>query len=118
DAGLAETLKTSYYKPGFMDELLDERSRELCGEGWRRIDLIRTARMTTVIANLKTPSVEPAAPDYYLNKPQDAPLGKYYYWNAYTIQPVVDNFAPYKIWYPIPKGEKSVNPNLEQNPGY
>jgi hypothetical protein len=105
---VAAMLKTSYQKANFIEELMDERSRELCGEGWRRLDLIRMGLMESVIRNLKTPT----SSDYL------STLGKYYYWNVSYAKTVVDNFSPNKIWFPIPQGERNVNPNLIQNPGY
>jgi len=55
---VAETLKAAYYKADFMEELKDERSRELCGEGWRRIDLIRWGELKSVVENIKTTNVD------------------------------------------------------------
>lgn len=95
-------MNSGYFKSNFMDELLDERARELCVEGWRRIDLIRTGRMTQVIESLKT-----------VNTNND----KYYYF-APRVEPIKNNYKPYKIWMPIPKREREVNKNLTPNPGY
>src|SRR5690606_11322677 len=39
DEVLLDQLTTVYKRDVFLDELLEERSRELCFEGWRRIDL-------------------------------------------------------------------------------
>lgn len=98
----ASTLDNMYYKADFMDELMDERSRELCGECWRRFDLMRWGKLEQVVANTETT----------LDK------GKMYYWNSVLAKDVKDNFQSYKMWYPIPKREIEVNPNLVQNPGY
>lgn len=65
-----------------LDNLLDERARELYWEGWRRQDLIRYGKF------LLAWQEKPADPD------------------------------PKTLVYPIPNPQKSVNPNLEQNPGY
>ncbi len=108
DAVLLNELNSSYRKENFMDELLDERSRELCGENWRRFDLIRMGKLQSVIQSLKTPS----ASDYR------ATVGAHYYFNMLGAQTVKENFFPYKIWFPIPKKEIDVNPNLVPNPGY
>lgn len=62
-------MNSAYYKTDFMEELLDERSRELCVEGWRRIDLIRTGKMTEVIGNMKT--VNDARQQILLLRPAD-----------------------------------------------
>lgn len=95
-------LNSGYYKVDFMEELISERSRELCVEGWRRIDLIRWGRMTEAIDNLKTVS---------------SGNSRYYYF-APQMETVKSNYKPYKIWMPVPKREREVNRNLSQNPGY
>ncbi|MET0394395.1 MAG: RagB/SusD family nutrient uptake outer membrane protein [Chitinophagaceae bacterium] len=97
DATKLNVITTAYRKTDFMQELLDERSRELCGEGWRRFDLIRTGQLANVIASLKTTGAVP---------------------NTSLVPEVKANFADYKIWYPIPAHEIDLNHNLVQNPGY
>ncbi|RKR84017.1 putative outer membrane starch-binding protein [Mucilaginibacter gracilis] len=89
-------ITTAYLKTDFMQELLDERSRELLCEGWRRFDLIRTNKLQTVVAGLDEAVMFPR---------EDVPSLK-------------SNFKPYKIWYPIPSRDLATNPNLIQNPGY
>jgi starch-binding outer membrane protein, SusD/RagB family len=84
----------------FMQELLDERSRELCGEGWRRFDLIRTGKLKQVVTSLKE-----QAPDAIAAL---IPL----------IKEVKVNFEDHEIWYPIPARELELNNQLVQNPGY
>lgn len=96
DVAKVNTITTAYRKANFMDELLDERSRELMGEGWRRFDLIRTGKLAAVVAALD-PSVMFTAED---------------------VTSVKTNFAGYKIWYPIPRREMETNNNLVQNVGY
>jgi hypothetical protein len=96
DVAKVNTLTTAYLKPNFMDELMDERGRELAAEGWRRIDLIRTGRIASVVAGLST-SIMFTGQD---------PVS------------IKQNFRPYKIWYPIPSRDLSTNKNLIQNPGY
>lgn len=91
----AALLTEAYHKTDFVQELLDERSRELCFEAWRRIDLIRFGRITQAIADLN--------PDF----------GAY---NGLVSQ-MQSNWAPHKIWYPIPKSEIDLS-IMEQNPGY
>ena len=99
DGSTAEDLNEAYLKADFMDELLDERSRELCFEGWRRWDLIRTGRINETIAAL-----DPGFKKY--NKFQD------------MIEHTKNNWAPYRIWFPIPLREVDLNKQLVQNPEY
>jgi len=88
-------LTSYYYNEDFITELLDSRSRELCFEGWRRIDLIRFGKIDEAIAQLTDN------------------MGK---WN--TIVPELQaNWKHYKMWFPIPQSEIEISP-LEQNPGY
>src|SRR5690606_25245623 len=47
-------LNSAYKKASFLDELIDERSRELCFEGWRRIDLIRFNRFESELMKLSS----------------------------------------------------------------
>lgn len=98
------TLNSVYHKDDFMQELMDERSRELCGENWRRIDLIRMGIFTSTIKNMK----------------REAQSGSpYYYFNS-SVGILADNLGndSHKMWYPIPKREIAVNKNLVPNPGY
>lgn len=96
DQAKVATITTAYFKADFMQELLDERSRELLGEGWRRFDLIRTNKLKSVVANLDPSAMFPRE----------------------DVATVKSNFADNKIWYPIPSREISTNGNLVQNPGY
>jgi len=96
DLTKVNTITTAYHKADFMQELLDERSRELLGEGWRRFDLIRTGKLASVVAALDPSAMFPR---------EDVPTVKV-------------NYADYKIWYPIPSREISTNSNLVQNAGY
>lgn len=66
--------------------LLDERTRELSWEGWRRNDLIRYGLFET----------EYPLPNDVLTMNKDVT----------------------RRLYPIPATERSLNPNLQQNPGY
>lgn len=102
DESAFNAMNSAYYKTDFMEELLEERSRELCVEGWRRIDLIRTGKMTEVISKMKTVN----------------DTGNRYFYFAPQLEPVKNNYEPYKIWMPVPKREREVNKNLSQNPGY
>lgn len=42
-------LKWNYGQGEFRDKIMDERIRELCFEGWRRMDLIRTGKFVKLI---------------------------------------------------------------------
>ncbi len=97
DAALA-ILNTAYTKTDFVQELLDERARELCFEGSRHFDLTRFGRYTEVINSLTT----------------DRSLG----FNNTVVNLVKANFTPNKIWFPIPYQQLLVEPALVQNPGY
>jgi hypothetical protein len=92
---------TAYLRTDFMQELMEERSRELCGEGWRRFDLIRTNTLRSTIQNL----IE-------LGPPSGSAM------NLQNVPEVKLNFADYKIFYPIPARERELNKNLTQNAGY
>ncbi|WP_262249925.1 RagB/SusD family nutrient uptake outer membrane protein [Parapedobacter soli] len=95
DEVLLDQLTTVYKRDVFLDELLEERSRELCFEGWRRIDLIRFNKFETELMKLTN------------NR-------GFYNSNVPAIQA---NWKPYKIWLPIPRNEIEISP-IEQNEGY
>ena len=105
DATKLEALTLAYQKTDFMEELLDERARELCGESWRRIDLMRLGKLEQVVTNLSTVRIGTTNPNYF-------------YWNVQYASVIKNNFQPYKIWFPIPKRELETNTNLKQNFGY
>ncbi|MDR3267254.1 MAG: RagB/SusD family nutrient uptake outer membrane protein [Tannerella sp.] len=73
-----------------------ERRVELCFEGHRWFDLIRTGRMVEVMTA-------------YKEKYTGTNLG--YKVESYVV-------TPDKALYPVPFRERSLNPNLTQNPGY
>ena len=102
DESALNAMNSAYFKTDFMNELLDERSRELGVEGWRRLDLIRTGRMAETIEALRT----------------EQPSGNRYYYFAPQMEPIKNNYRPYKIWMPVPKREREINRSLSQNPGY
>jgi len=79
-----------------MEELLEERSRELCFESQRRIDLIRFNKFSEALEKL------------------DKNLGR---WNA-NVPELQANWASNKIWFPVPQPQRDLNINLVQNPGY
>ncbi|WP_187444110.1 RagB/SusD family nutrient uptake outer membrane protein [Sphingobacterium phlebotomi] len=97
EGSMVETLNTSYHRVDFMEELLDERSRELCFESHRRFDLARFNKYTEAITSLQSTRGlhNVAVPDLQAN------------WH------------PYRIWFPIPLAEMDLNAELKpQNPGY
>lgn len=78
-------------KEEFRENILDERMRELCFEGWRRFDLLRTGQFTTLIPQR---NIWAEASGMITGK--------------HTL-------------YPIPIVEMKQNPNIssgDQNPGY
>lgn len=103
NATLLNDLTATYNKTNFIDELLDERSRELCGEGWRRFDLIRFGKMVSTLTAVSSTAVSG---------------NPYFYYNS-NMATVKSNFQENKIWFPVPKREIAANPNLlPNNPGY
>jgi hypothetical protein len=76
------------------DEILSERRKELCFEGWRRNDLIRFGKYQQAIRNTSTPVQWSNCGNPQLQ---------------YT-----DN----EIRWPIPTSELQINSKLIQNPGY
>lgn len=95
DTGKLASLTSAYYKANFIQELIEERKRELCFEAWRRIDLIRFGKLEESLQNINPNN------------------------GAYNgmITEVLHNWKPYKIWFPIPQAEIDLSP-IEQNPGY
>lgn len=90
-------LNAAYYKADFVEELLDERRRELCFESKRRNDLIRFNKLEEAIL-----SINPNAGNL----------------NDQIIE-VKFNYAYFKIWFPIPLTQIDLNQNLlPQNVGY
>jgi hypothetical protein len=82
---------TSTSQEEFRTQIMDERMRELCFEGWRRIDLIRTGKFVELVKERN-------------------PWAK----QSGTIQ-------PYHVRYPIPDEEIRQNSDInqeDQNPGY
>jgi hypothetical protein len=75
----------------FRTKIMDERMRELCFEGWRRIDLIRTGKFVELIKSRNRWAKE-----------------------SNTIQ-------DFHMRYPIPLSEIQTNDDIsdaDQNPGY
>lgn len=73
----------------FLDLILAERRRELCFEGQRKDDLVRTGKLQQAIDEF----------------------------NANTSGPMKD-FQPHEHVWPIPQREMDINPDVVQNPGY
>ncbi len=92
-----EDLNSAYFKTDFVEELLDERSRELAFECQRRFDLMRFNKFTEAINSL--------GPD----------TGR---WNSVVPQ-LQSNWSANRIWFPIPLDQTLINPNLlPNNPGF
>ena len=72
-----------------LDEILDERARELYQECWRRNDLIRFGKFTS---------------------------GYTWQWKGETKDG--KDVDAYRTLFPIPDSDRQANSNLEQNPGY
>ncbi|MEQ8548701.1 MAG: RagB/SusD family nutrient uptake outer membrane protein [Cyclobacteriaceae bacterium] len=93
---VVQDLNTAYFNDDFVEELLAERSRELCFENWRRIDLARFNKYDE-----KINALDPAVGAH-----NDV---------AAIIQ---QNWRSEKVWFPIPLQQIDLNSNLVQNPGY
>ncbi|MBD0404312.1 RagB/SusD family nutrient uptake outer membrane protein [Flammeovirga sp. EKP202] len=96
DEQLTNELTFTYKKYDVMEEIRAERSRELCYEGWRKLDLIRWGIMEETINGL---TLEGSG-------------------FQSQMQLLKSNFSTYKIWLPIPSTELILNTNLTQNSGY
>lgn len=83
---------TSLSKDQFRNDILDERMRELCFEGWRRMDLIRTGKFKELISTR----------------------------NPWTAQKKA--IQDFHMRWPVPEKElltnPFMNPEKDQNPGY
>ncbi|GAA4431759.1 RagB/SusD family nutrient uptake outer membrane protein [Ravibacter arvi] len=99
--GSAENLakiQARYRKTDFIEELLDERSRELGYEQQRKFDLVRFNRYLSTIKSLSTT------------------VGV---WNGLAAGQLKNNLTPHQIWMPIPEEDEIINANLlPNNPGY
>jgi len=90
-------LNNAYRKADFVEELLDERARELCFESWRRIDLARFNKFDETINGLSTTEG---------------------FYNRITVPIIQANWKPERVWIPIPTIQMDLNKNLIQNQGY
>ncbi|MBC3758390.1 RagB/SusD family nutrient uptake outer membrane protein [Hyunsoonleella sp. SJ7] len=84
-----EDLPLGLNQQQFLEAILEERRLELCYEGHRKDDLIRTQKLESVIEDFNT------------NNPQNT-----------------KNYQSHKYIFPIPQSEISLNPGVVQNPGY
>ncbi|MBQ4915984.1 RagB/SusD family nutrient uptake outer membrane protein [Maribacter sp. MMG018] len=96
DGYTLSSLNSAYYNSDFVEELLDERSRELAFECQRRFDLMRFNKFDEAINGL------------------DVSNGR---WNS-VVAELKSNWSSHKIWFPLPLEQTEINQNLEQNPGY
>ncbi|MEM9896939.1 MAG: RagB/SusD family nutrient uptake outer membrane protein [Bacteroidota bacterium] len=96
DIAIRDALDAAYNRTDFVEELLDERARELCFENWRRIDLARFNKYDEKINSL----------DPTVGAHNDA---------AAVLQ---QNWRSEKVWFPIPLQQIDLNQDLAQNPGY
>jgi len=90
-------LNQAYLRADFVDELIEERSRELCFENWRRIDLARFNRFSQTINGMST--VEG-------------------FYNRNVVPTIQSNWRPERVWFPIPTIQLDLNENLVQNQGF
>lgn len=91
-------LQNGYRQSDFIQELLDERSRELCFEQHRKFDLVRFNRYTSTIKSIST---------------------TFGVWNTRTALQLIENISDSQMWSPIPEEDEISNPNLKpNNPGY
>lgn len=99
-----DELQTAYRRTDFIQELLDERSRELCFEQHRKFDLVRFGRYHSTVKAIHTTNT---VTDIWGT------------WNRNAASVLVGNITPYQIWMPIPNEDCLANPNLlPNNPGY
>lgn len=87
-----------------MQDIMDERSRELCFEGLRRQDLIRWGLMTTAMQNIQTSNAA-NAPASYLTAANNSSTN------------FLSNPQKYLL-LPIPFTEVTLDSKLVQNPGW
>jgi hypothetical protein len=86
----------------FRETIKDERARELCFEGWRRLDLIRWGDL---VKNLKQATIDALA---------STSTASFKPFAALPGSNVSDQF----IYFPIPVNELSLNKLITQNPGW
>jgi len=90
-------VQTGLSQDEMLDRILLERAKELCFEGKRKEDLIRTGKLTEVVNSIKFGQVS----------------------SAVLIDDIKLNYNQAKhVNWPIPFREISLNPNLQQNCAY
>jgi len=107
----ALTMGEATDQTGMYQHLVAERGRELVFEGTRRSDLIRYEFAHDGEAVGYPGSSDPEADVYaptftgpWLFKKDGSQTGQ--------------SSEPFRVLFPLPQGELSTNPNLQQNPGY
>lgn len=98
-----DQLNATYVKANLIDEIMDERSRELCFEMHRRFDLIRTGKFASSVLALD-PMIVTDSYQYRVN--------------IERVKNSITSKGNNLIWYPIPLRELLIYPTLQQNPGY
>lgn len=95
-------LKPAQYadKDTFRETIKDERARELCFEGWRRLDLIRWGDL---VENLRQSAIDANTTTSALKQ-----------WAILPGTNVTEQF----IYFPVPVNEMSLNKSITQNPGW
>jgi hypothetical protein len=105
-----------------LTEIYQERRVELCFEGHRFFDLRRWGVTTAQegsapgLGIVITPT-NPGAEIGYLTQPVPPP-GTAFTYRVDTVQNRVWPAANAFMYYPIPRSETQVDPNIAQNPGY
>ncbi len=97
-AGLADATFTATSQDDVRKAIAHERRVELAFENHRWLDLVRTGQAITVM-NAYGASIKSNPAYYYL-------------------LPSSYNVTQDKLLFPIPAGERQINPSLTQNPGY
>ena len=87
-----------------LQDIMDERARELCFEGLRRSDLLRWGVMTKVMQDLLTDN-SINAPSGYLSN------------SILAANNFLSNPSKYSL-FPIPSSELDLDDQLVQNPGW
>lgn len=110
----ADLLPAQYSsKAVFRQTIMDERSRELGGEGHRRLDLIRWGTFLPVMQNLAT--IIP------VQSPSANATSTYGYTGRTSAAQPYKNVTARDTLFPIPIGELTLNPGIPfnaQNPGW